>query len=86
MRLSEMLGIIATAVFSALFLTSLATRPLLYEYWGRNLERVVRGSLEDVGRAISDYVWGGFFPVLTAIVILLLTLVIGLASMLREGE
>lgn len=86
MRLSEVLGIFATALFSALFLTSLATRPLLYEYWGENLRRVINGGLEDVGRVLSDYVWGGFFPVLTGVIVMLLAIVVGLVSLLREGE
>ncbi|MCS7145209.1 MAG: hypothetical protein RMJ28_00245 [Nitrososphaerota archaeon] len=86
MRLNEVLGIIATAVFSGLFITSLAARPMLYDYWGENLRRVISGGLEDVGRALSDYVWGGFFPVLTGVIVILLTIVVGLASLLREGE
>ncbi|MEM0445516.1 MAG: hypothetical protein QXO86_05060 [Nitrososphaerota archaeon] len=86
MRLNEVIGVLATVVFSALFITSLATRPLLYDYWAENLGRVVRGSFDDVGRALSQYVWGDFFPALTGVIVLLLAIVVGLSSLLREGE
>jgi len=74
------------AVFSALFITSLATRPLLYEYWGENLRRVIGGGLEDLGRVLSDYVWGGFFPVFTGVIVMVIAIVVGLVSLMREGE
>lgn len=86
MKLNEVVGVLATVVFSALFITSLATRPLLYDYWGENLSRLVRGGIEEVGRALSDYVWGGFFPALTGVIVILLAIVVGLSSLLREGE
>jgi len=85
-RLVEALGILATALFSVLFISSLATRPLIYDYWGESLGRSVRDGVGELGRVLSEYVWKGFFPVLTGVIILLLSLVVGVASLLRGSD
>ncbi len=86
MRASEVLGIVVSALFAALFISSLAARPPMYEYWGVNMGRFVSGGLQELGTVLSDYLLGGFFPALTGVIIIVVSIILGVSMLLREGE
>ncbi|MDT7877424.1 MAG: hypothetical protein RQ862_02560 [Candidatus Caldarchaeales archaeon] len=86
MRVSEIIGILSSVLFAALFITSLAARPPIYAYWGENTKRILSGGLQELGTVLSDYLLGGFFPALTGVIIVVIGIIIGVSMLLREGE
>jgi hypothetical protein len=86
MRASEVLGIVVSALFAVLFISSLAAKPPMYEYWGLNMGRVVSVGLQELGTVLSDYLLGGFFPALTGVIIIVVSIILGVSMLLREGE
>lgn len=70
-------------VFAAVLLLNFASTPPLYRYWGENLGRLTTYRIGELGRAIGDYIWVGFFPAVMGFLLVILTLILGLSALLR---
>ncbi|MEM2333223.1 MAG: hypothetical protein QXK69_02540 [Candidatus Caldarchaeum sp.] len=86
MRLAEVLGA-GTAIFLAfLVFSALAGPSPAYRFWGDNSARLVQAEPATLWRNVSTMLFSNLFPLFIAFGLVLLTLVIGLAAMLRREE
>lgn len=85
MRPYEVFGSLAAIFFALILFFSLASNPPIHSAWVRGGESLSSPGFEELGAAISSYLWRNLYPALVGLVLVAVALAVALSALLRRG-